>query len=56
MNGRIAKKIRKITHPQNTITKKVYRRAKKQYTKTPTPLKAQFLESLEKMLNGDLSK
>lgn len=52
MNNRIAKKIRSIINPEDTITRKVYRRAKKQYKKTPKPLRAKFLSSLEEMLGG----
>lgn len=54
MNNKVAKRIRKITGYQDDITRKVYRRAKKQYTKTPKNLKKSFLDSLESMLNGDL--
>lgn len=53
MNNRVAKKIRKIINPQDTITRKVYRRAKKQYTKTPKNLKADFLVSLSSILDGN---
>lgn len=50
MNGRTAKKIRKIIDPQDAITRKVYRRAKKQYNKTPKPLRVHFLQHLKDML------
>jgi len=53
MNNRTAKKIRKIINPQDKITRKVYRRAKKQYTKTPNNLKLDFLRSLEDVLSPD---
>lgn len=52
MNGRTAKKIRKIINPEDAITRKVYRRAKKQYTKTPKPFKKDFLISLKELLGG----
>jgi hypothetical protein len=52
MNGKISKKIRSITNPEDPITRKVYRRAKKQYTKTPKPLRKDFLASLESILGG----
>lgn len=52
MNGRTSKKIRKIIEPQDSITRKVYRRAKKQYTKTPKHLRANFLTSLKDVLGG----
>lgn len=52
MNNKTAKKIRSIIQPQDVITRKVYRRAKKQYTKTPKHLRKNFLLSLENIL-GD---
>lgn len=52
MNGRTAKKIRSIINPEDPITRKVYRRAKKQYNRTPKPLRAKFLSSLEDILGG----
>jgi len=52
MNGRTSKKIRKIIDPQDSITRKVYRRAKKQYNKTPKHLRANFLTSLKNILNA----
>lgn len=53
MNNKTAKKIRKIIKPEDQITRRVYRRAKKQYTKTPRPLKAQFISELEDLLGLD---
>jgi len=53
MNNRISKKIRSIIKPQDKVTRKVYRRAKKQYIKTPKNLRKNFLASLEKLLSGD---
>ena len=53
MNNRTAKKIRKIINPQDAITRKVYRRDKKQYNKTPKNLKAEFLSSLSLLLEGE---
>ena len=53
MNNRAAKKIRKIINPQDSITRKVYRRAKKQYNKTPKKLRADFLASLSLILDGN---
>lgn len=52
MNSKKAKKIRSIVKPQDAITRKVYRRAKKQYLKTPKPLRNDFLKSLEILLNN----
>lgn len=54
MNNNAAKKIRSIINPQDETTRKVYRRAKKQYAKTPKHLREAFLSSLSIMLNGDL--
>jgi len=56
MNGRISKKLRSIINPEDSITRKVYRRAKKQYNKTPKPLRANFLSSLEDILKGSKIK
>ena len=53
MNNRISKKIRSIISPEDKVTRKVYRRAKKQYTKTPKPLRKNFISSLEELLSGD---
>lgn len=52
MNNKTAKKIRSIIQPRDSITRKVYRRAKKQYTKTPKHLREDFLLSLESILNS----
>jgi len=52
MNNRTAKKIRKITGCGDKITRKVYRRTKKQYTKTPRHLKQNFLDALKDMLGS----
>jgi len=53
MNNEVAKKIRDIVKPQDPITRRVYRRAKKQYMKTPKHLKADFLLSLSELLSHD---
>lgn len=53
MNKTVAKKIRKIINPRDEITRRVYRRAKKQYAKVPESLKEEFLESLNEMINGE---
>lgn len=55
MSGKTAKKIRKIINPEDSITRKVYRRTKKQYNKTPHNLRNLFLESLDGVLSGDLN-
>ena len=52
MNNRIAKRIRKIINPSDPISRRVYRRAKEQYKKVPSPMKNKFLISLDKTING----
>lgn len=50
MNQRAAKKIRKIINPQDAITKRVYRRAKKAFKKINSPeAKRDFLLALENL-------
>lgn len=53
MNNKISKKIREIINPQDATTRKVYRRAKKQYIKTPKKLRAAFICSLEDIFRED---
>jgi hypothetical protein len=48
MNQRVAKKLRKICNPVDPVSKRVYRRLKKQYTKLPHHAKRDFIELLEK--------
>ena len=50
MNNAAAKKIREIINPRDATTRRVYRRAKKQYNKTPKNMKADFLLSLESVM------
>ena len=47
MNQRVAKKLRKISNPVDTVSKRVYRRLKKQYTQLPHHAKRDFLDLLE---------
>jgi len=54
MNKKAAKKLRSMINPQDEVTLRVYRRAKKQYVKTPKHLRSDFLISLDQMLNKDL--
>tara|TARA_R110000803_G_scaffold208530_2_gene277264 strand:+ start:469 stop:642 length:174 start_codon:yes stop_codon:yes gene_type:complete len=51
MNSAAAKKIREIINPQDATTRRVYRRAKKQYNKTPKHLRSDFLLSLAVLLS-----
>jgi hypothetical protein len=53
MNKKVSKKIRKIINPQDEVTRRVYRRAKKQYIKVPKGLRGDFLKSLDSMINGE---
>jgi len=53
MNKQASKRIRKIINPQDEVTRRVYRRAKKQYVKVPKALREDFLKSLDSMINGD---
>ena len=46
MNGRVAKKIRKICPPLDPFTRKVYQRLKSQYKSLPHYAKKDFLELL----------
>jgi len=50
MNNKKAKKLRKILSPENPISKRAYRRAKKIYSRLPEESKADFLMGLEAMV------
>tara|TARA_Y100000401_G_scaffold43599_1_gene33288 strand:- start:727 stop:936 length:210 start_codon:yes stop_codon:yes gene_type:complete len=47
MNQRVAKKLRKICNPIDPVSKRVYRRLKRQYTRLPHHAKRDFIELLE---------
>ncbi len=47
MNQRVAKKLRKICNPIDPVSKRVYRRLKRQYTRVPHHAKRDFIELLE---------
>lgn len=47
MNGRTAKKIRKIIPPDNEVNRRVYRRFKNQYNKLSSKARPIFLEEAE---------
>ena len=47
MNQRVAKKLRKICNPVDPVSKRVYRRLKKQYTRLPHYAKRDFLNLLK---------
>lgn len=50
MNNKKAKKLRKILNPDNPISKRVYRRAKRAYSRLPENAKGDFLMGIEAML------
>jgi hypothetical protein len=53
MNNRTAKKLRKaIGDITNPITRRVYRRVKKQYNKIPQDSRGIFIEMTRETLNG----
>jgi len=57
MNQRVAKKLRKICNPIDPVSKKVYRRLKRQYTRVPHHAKRDFIELLESTFSQiDLDK
>jgi|TARA_R110002110_G_scaffold7168_2_gene36391 hypothetical protein len=47
MNKRIARELREICNPCDPVSKRVYRRLKKQYTKLPHYAKRDFLNLLK---------
>jgi hypothetical protein len=48
MNGRVCKKLRNLIGDVGVPTlKRIYRRAKKQYTKTPSDQKASWMKEFE---------
>jgi len=50
MNNKKAKKLRKILSPENPISKRAYRRAKRIYSRLPEESKVDFLMGLEAMI------
>lgn len=52
MNNKKAKKLRQILPPENPMSKRAYRRAKKIYTRLPENAKADFLAGLEAMTSN----
>jgi hypothetical protein len=53
MNNKTAKKLRKaVGDISNPITRRVYRRIKKQYNKVPADSRAIFIEMTKDTLNG----
>ena len=57
MNQRVAKKLRKICNPIDPVSKRVYSRLKRQYTRVPHHAKRDFIELLESTFSQiDLDK
>lgn len=50
MNNKKAKRLRKMLSPENPISKRSYRRAKKLYSSLPEESKVDFLMSIEAMI------
>ncbi len=52
MNNKKAKQLRKILPPENAVSKRAYRRAKKIYSRLSQEGKKDFLAGLEAMISG----
>ena len=53
MNRRISKKLRAIVNPQDAVSKRVYKRLKKQYMRLSNEARPVFLEEVNYFLNGE---
>ena len=53
MNRRIAKKLRAIVNPQDEVSKRVYKRLKKQYLSLSKEARPVYLEEVDYFLNGE---
>ena len=53
MNRRIAKKLRAIVNPQDEVSKRVYKRLKRQYLSLSKEARPVFLEEVDYFLNGE---
>jgi|TARA_R110002020_G_scaffold36400_8_gene109344 hypothetical protein len=47
MNNKVAKELRKICNPVDAVSKRVYRRLKKQYNQLPTYARRDFIKLLK---------
>ena len=47
MNNRVAKELRKICNPVDMVSKRVYRRLKKQYNQLPNYARRDFIKLLK---------
>lgn len=56
MNNKTAKKIKSLINLDDEISRRVYRRLKKQYNKLSKDAKPIFLENVKKLLNGQEEK
>jgi|TARA_B100000131_G_C17680548_1_gene436316 hypothetical protein len=52
MNRRISKKLKSIVDPQDPVSKRVYKRLKKQYKRLSKDARPLFLEQADYILNG----
>lgn len=52
MNNQKAKKLRSIISPENPVSRRAYRRAKKQYSRLPEKAKKDFLDGLEALMSS----
>jgi len=50
MNDKIAKELRKICNPVDPVSKRVYRRLKKQYNKLPHHARRDFIDILRQTI------
>ena len=48
MNNKIARELRKLCNPVDQVSKRVYRRLKKQYKKLPHHARRDFIDLLRK--------
>jgi hypothetical protein len=57
MRNTVAKKLRSIINPMgNSVNKRVYRRAKKRYSKLPAHARKDFIRGLEKFYEQMVTK
>ena len=57
MRNTIAKKLRAIINPsENSVNKRVYKRAKKEYSKLPENARKEYLDGLSKLYNQVVPK
>jgi hypothetical protein len=52
MNNKISRELREICNPTDPVSKRVYRRLKKQYKKLPSHARRDFIELLKQTTFG----